>query len=75
MSVRCHAKVVATLFLDLVAIQRERVGKHVIYLVDLWKVPPSRCYNHGRAGRKSTSTAGVYAGVCDIPGQQAARAE
>ena len=67
MSVRCHDKVVATLFLDLVAIQRERLGKH--------KFSPSRCYNHGRAGRKSTSAAGVYAGDCDIPVQQAARAE
>ena len=42
-------------------------------VVDLWKVPPSRCYNRGRARRRSTSTAGVCA--CDIPGQQAARAE
>ena len=75
MSVMCYAKVVATLFVDLVAIQRERLGKHVIYLLDLWKVPQSRYYNHGRAGRKSTSTAEVYAGVCDILGQQAARAE
>ena len=43
---------------DLVAIQRQRLGKHVIYLRDLWKVPPSRCCNHGRAGLKSTSVAG-----------------
>ena len=41
MSVRCHAKVLATLFLDLVAIQRERLGRRVIYPLDLWKVPPS----------------------------------